>query len=250
VKAILTIGGSDPSGCSGVQRDLKVLWEKGIYGVSVITAITAQSVGKYFGHQWVSSELVNEQLKAVFSEFEIRYVKIGMLGTSEIVKAVSSFLSQEKVFILYDPVMKSSTGGEMVEGDFVQVIRRELIPLVGLLTPNIKECEKIVGRRMERYDEGEVLEVYKEMGVKNLLIKGGHWQDEKSSVDYLVEEGGKVKVFENERVKGKDIRGTGCSYASSIVSELYKGGALEDCVRRSKKWLWEKIKEEEKIFFN
>lgn len=236
--AILLIGGSDCSSGAGVQRDLKVLQEKNIYGVTVVTAITAQNSEKFYSYQLVSQRILKDQLKAVFDEFHIRFVKIGMLAHSKIVTLISRFLVKKNVKIVYDPVMQSTTGGGMTDNHFIDTLKNELFPVVELLTPNKMELEKILGFSLNSCEENFLKKIYNEVGVKNLLIKGGHWEGDKS-IDYLLTNS-QVISFEKIRIK-KEVRGTGCSLASSIVAELYKGNDIVTAIRESKEWLWKKI---------
>lgn len=242
MKAVLVIGGSDCSSGAGIQRDLKVLQEKNVYGVSVITAITAQNVNRFYSFQPVALKIVRQQLEAVFEEFDIKFVKIGMIGSSRIVKLVSKFLQTKNVTIVYDPVLKSTTGGELTDSYFIDSIKDYLFPLVELLTPNVKETETLTNCKISQWNEEHLRLIYNEFRVKNLLIKGGHLQG-KLSTDYLITEKS-IFEFGKDRIP-KEVRGTGCSYASSIVCELYKGKSLKNAVQDSKDWLWKKIEESE-----
>ncbi len=238
MKAVLTIGGSDCSTGSGIQRDLKVFYEKQIYAASVITAVTAQNSQSFFCFKSVSKKLLLQQLQAVFDEFDIHFVKIGMLGTSSIVKAVSHFLVKKKVYIVYDPVMKTSSGGNLTDPLFIATIKNELLPLVELLTPNIMECEQLSNRKIRNLGNEELESIYYHIGVNNLLIKGGHWFGAES-IDYLIQKG-RIIPFAGKRID-KEVRGTGCSLSSAIVSELFWGRDLACAIESSKIWLWEKM---------
>lgn len=242
MKAVLVIGGSDCSSGAGIQRDLKVLQEKGVYGVSVITAITAQNTNKFYSFQPVALRVVRQQLEAVFEEFDIKLVKIGMLGTSKIVKLISKFLQRKHVTIVYDPVLKSTSGGELTDSNFIDSVKDYLLPMVEVLTPNVNEIETLTNCKISQWNEEHLRLIYNDLKVKNLLIKGGHLEG-KLSTDYLVTEKS-IFAFEKDRIP-KEVRGTGCSYASSIVCELYKGKNLKNAVQDSKEWLWRKIEESE-----
>jgi len=240
MKAILTIGGTDPTSAAGVFRDLNVFYENNIYGIAIVTAVTAQNSNRYFSHDLISQKVIKEQLKATFGEFDIHYVKLGMLASSKTVETIANFLSKYSLTIVYDPVLKSSSGGLMHDKNFEQSIKTHLVPMVDLLTPNIPECEMITGIPVTDFNEETLKSFYKKIGAKNLLIKGGH-RIGKKSTDYLVTALG-INEYSLERIPNKEVRGTGCSLASAIISELYKGETIEEAIKKSKNWIWEKIR--------
>ncbi len=247
MKAILVIGGSDCSSGAGIQRDLNVLFEKKIYGVSVITAVTSQNSKKFYSFQSVSKKQIIHQLNAVFNEFDIEFVKLGMLANSKIVETVSHYLSNKKVTIIYDPVMKSSSGGNLMDSKFIDSIKQNLFSIIELLTPNFNELEALLGCKINDLEENGLKEIYKQLRVKNLLIKGGHIPNHTLSTDYLITNNN-IHIFHKERLE-KDFRGTGCSLATSIVSEMFKGNDLKNAVEISKEWLWKKMEENKGIIF-
>lgn len=247
MKAVLVIGGSDCSSGAGIQRDLKVLFEKQIYGVSVVTAITAQNSKHFFSFQPVSPKILTQQLNAVVDDFDIRYAKIGMLGSSKIVETLAKFLQNKNLTIVYDPVMKSSSGGNLMDASFITSIKENLFPLIELLTPNFHELERLLGYPIKNWEHEDWRRIYGELKVKNLLIKGGHMPDAHFSRDYLITRES-IHVLEKPRI-AKEIRGTGCSLGTSIVSELFLGKSLEESVGLSKEWLWEKIRNSDTSIF-
>ncbi len=247
MKAILVIGGSDCSSGAGIQRDLNVLFEKKIYGVSVITAVTAQNSNKFYSFQSVSKKQIINQLNAIFDEFDVKFVKLGMLANAKIVETVSYYLSNKNLTIIYDPVMKSSSGGNLIDSKFIDSIKQNLFSIIELLTPNFNELEALLGYKINDLEENGLKEIYEQLKVKNLLIKGGHITNPSLCTDYLITNN-HIYTFQKERLE-KNFRGTGCSLATSIVCEMYKGRKLENAVDISKEWLWKKMERNEGIIF-
>ncbi|GAB6161117.1 bifunctional hydroxymethylpyrimidine kinase/phosphomethylpyrimidine kinase [Desulfothermus naphthae] len=234
----LTIAGSDPSSGAGVQVDLKTFWENGVYGLSVITAITSQNSQKVLDVYGLPEDVVSSQLESLFEDFLIDSVKIGMLFSAKIVVAVSNILKKYSVKkIVLDPVIKSSSGYILLQDDGIDALISELIPMVSLITPNIYEASLLSGIKIT--DENKIFtaakKIYK-LGAKNVLIKGGHLNTKKQSIDFLYD-GNSIYRFSQKRFQNKEVHGTGCIYSSAIAANLAKGHNIIDSVKNAKSFM-------------
>ena len=240
MKHLLTIAGSDSSGGAGIQADLKAFSACGTYGMSVVTALTAQNTKGVTGILDTPPEFVTAQLKAVFDDIRVDGVKIGMLSRPETIDAVSRFLADlwVPVFVL-DPVMVSKSGHALLQPDAVEVLVRRLLPLAGLVTPNIPEAEVLTGMEILSLKDMETAG-YRilEKGAKAVLVKGGHRND--GATDVLVT-ADKVYLFPGDRLDAKHTHGTGCSLSSACAAFWARTGNLHEAVRLAKDYVAEGI---------
>ena len=238
VPVAVTIAGSDSSGGAGIQADLKTFSALGVYGASVVTALTAQNTQGVNAIHDVPPAFVGKQMDAVFSDLAVEAVKIGMLSRVEIIEAVASGLDKHHAKnIVLDPVMVASSGDRLLARDAVEALRRRLMPRARLVTPNLPEAAALAG--------GPVAESEKDMraqaeriialGAKTVLIKGGHGSGNES-VDLLVDVNGVIQLSA-PRVATRNTHGTGCSLSSAIAAELAKGATLRDAVRAAKTYV-------------
>jgi hydroxymethylpyrimidine/phosphomethylpyrimidine kinase len=234
----LTIAGSDSSGGAGIQADLKTFAAFGVYGASVITALTAQNTTGVSGIHQVPQGFVTAQIDAVFSDLDVKAVKIGMAAQLATIDAILAGLMRwSPPHIVLDPVMVATSGDRLLATDAVAALRTKLIPRASLITPNLPEAaallnEPVAVSEAAIEDQGRRL---LSMGCPAVLIKGGHGQGSES-IDYLVTGHG-VVALAAPRIATQNTHGTGCSLSSAIAAGLAKGEDLETAVRQAKAWV-------------
>ncbi|WP_319476814.1 bifunctional hydroxymethylpyrimidine kinase/phosphomethylpyrimidine kinase [Marispirochaeta aestuarii] len=241
---VLSIAGSDSSGGAGIQADLKAFAANGVYGMTVITAITAQNTRGVTDVRVLDPEIVGAQIDAVFSDIRVDAVKIGMLAEEKIISAVARALARWKPPVLVlDPVMVAKSGHRLLAPEAEKSLITDLLPQADLLTPNIPEAESLSGMELQSADKG-VLEIagrrILETGAKAVLIKGGHSEDPESSADILIDDEGS-RVFTAPRLNAQHTHGTGCSLSSTLAALLARGLSLDEAVRRAKSYISEGI---------
>lgn len=234
----LTIAGSDSSGGAGIQADLKSFAALGVYGASVITALTAQNTRGVSGIHQVPADFVTAQIDAVFSDLAVDAVKIGMVAQLATIDAIVEGLKRwSPKHVVLDPVMVATSGDRLLAADAVEALRTKLIPRAALITPNLPEAaalldEPVAAGEAAIESQGRRL---LSMGCPAVLIKGGHGQGA-DSTDYLVTASG-VIALPAPRVATKNTHGTGCSLSSAIAAGLAKGEDMETAVRNAKAWV-------------
>lgn len=238
VPIALTIAGSDSSGGAGIQADLKTFAAFGVYGASVITALTAQNTQGVRGVHRLPPDFVTAQCDAVFDDLDVRAVKIGMVAELSIIEAIVSALTRWKPNnVVLDPVMVASSGDRLLSAEAVEGLRKHLIPMVTLVTPNLPEAAALLNEPVAS-DEAAIRkqgERLLAMGARAVLIKGGHGQGAES-IDYLFH-GDDVIALRAPRLATGNTHGTGCSLSSAIAAGLAKGETLEAAVRHAKTWI-------------
>ena len=231
----LSIAGSDSSGGAGIQADLKTFAAFGVYGASVITALTAQNTSGVSGIHQVPAEFVTAQIDAVFSDLAVGAVKIGMVAHPPVIEAIVAGLNRwSPKHVVLDPVMVATSGDRLLAAEAVDALRTKLIPLASVITPNLPEAAALLDEDVAR-DEAAVEKQGRRllaMGCKAVLIKGGHGEGAESN-DYLVDSSG-VTVLAAPRIATKNTHGTGCSLSSAIAAGLAKGKDMETAVRNAK----------------
>ena len=247
MKHILTIAGSDPCAGAGIQADLKTISALGAYGLSVITAVTAQNTRGVTGVQEIKPEIIRAQLEAVFADVRVDAVKIGMLGSSATIQVVAAFLRDlmadklqdmpvnyetGRLPLVLDPVMVAKSGDRLLEDEAVNSLINDLLPMAMVLTPNLPEAQTLLGSTIK--DPAEMAEAGKklvEMGPKWVVVKGGHLPGE--PIDLVV---GSDEVYElpGRRVAGHNNHGTGCTYSSAIATYLALGHPVPEAIRKAK----------------
>lgn len=232
----LTIAGSDCSGGAGIQADLKTMLANGIYGMSVITALTAQNTTGVSDIMAASPEFVEAQLQMVLSDIMADSVKIGMLSDPAVIEVVGAMLRKFEIKkIVLDPVMVSTSGVKLIPEDAVQRMQEILFPIASVVTPNIPEAETFT--RMQIRNQQEMEAAAKVMFERHgcpILLKGGHAVEDAD--DYLYSSSG-GKWFHGKRIQNENTHGTGCTLSSAIASNLAKGFDLESSVFYAKKYL-------------
>ena len=234
----LTIAGSDSSGGAGIQADLKTFSALGVYGASVITALTAQNTQGVAGIHDVPPDFITAQIDAVFSDLKISAVKIGMLSQASAIAAVARGLERHKARnVVLDPVMVATSGDRLLAPDAVEVLKRVLIPRALVITPNLPEAAALLDAPLA-VTEAEMQEQAERLlalGARAVLIKGGHGTGAES-VDFLVE-AGTVARLAADRIATSNTHGTGCTLSSAIAAGLAKGGDLAGAVREAKAYV-------------
>ncbi|MEO9169206.1 MAG: bifunctional hydroxymethylpyrimidine kinase/phosphomethylpyrimidine kinase [Aestuariivirga sp.] len=238
----LTIAGSDSGGGAGIQADLKSFSALGVYGASVITAVTAQNTKTVAAVHAIPTAMVEAQIKCVLEDLDVKAIKIGMLATAEIIAAVADALREFKGAIVLDPVMVAKSGDSLLDQSAVSALLQHLVPRATLLTPNVPEAAKLLSRTPatlldEMLAQGEAL---CGKGASAVLMKGGHARGS-TCVDLLVTPQMHWR-FEAPRLATRNTHGTGCSLSSAITAELAKGKTLHEAVARAHSWLHEAIK--------
>jgi hydroxymethylpyrimidine/phosphomethylpyrimidine kinase len=234
----LTIAGSDSSGGAGIQADLKTFAALGVYGASVITALTAQNTRGVSGIHQVPADFVTAQIEAVFGDLAVDAVKIGMVAQPATIDAIAAGLERWRPkHVVLDPVMVASSGDRLLAADAVEALRKNLIPRASLVTPNLPEAAALLDEAVAATEaaierQGRRLLA---MGCPAVLIKGGHGHGAEST-DYLVTESG-IVALSAPRVAAQNTHGTGCSLSSAIAAGLAKGEGMETAVRNAKAWI-------------
>lgn len=240
---VLSIAGSDSGGGAGIQADLKTFAACGCFGMSVITAVTAQNTLGVDDIHAVPSAVIAAQMQAVLTDIGADAVKIGMLHSSEVITAVADNLRSISCGdIVVDPVMVATSGDRLIEESAVATLKRELLPLAALITPNIAEAELLTGmniRTRKDMEEGAA-RLRGELGV-NVLLKGGHLESDELVDILLATEGERPLSFANRRIDTANTHGTGCTLSSAIAAFLARGKTLAEAVDAGEKYLHDAV---------
>lgn len=240
----LTIAGSDSGGGAGIQADLKTFAANGCYGMSVITALTAQNTQGVSAIHAAPVEFVAQQLDAVLSDLGADAVKIGMLFSPELIETVARKLKEYRVSrIVLDPVMVAQSGDKLLRDDAVDALKTHLIPLAEIVTPNLPEAETLLGRKISGAEEmPAAAEDLMRFGCRNALVKGGHLEGAAS--DDCLYLGGEKRLVRlpGARIATRNNHGTGCTLSSAIAAFLAQGDGMEEAVRKAKEYVAEAIR--------
>jgi hydroxymethylpyrimidine/phosphomethylpyrimidine kinase len=237
VPIALTIAGSDSGGGAGIQADLKAFSALGVYGASVITAITAQNTRTVTMVEPTSPAMIAAQIAAVFDDLDVRAVKLGMLGGQDAIETVAKGLARRAVPVVLDPVMVAKSGDALLPDAAVATLRETLLPRAELLTPNLPEAARLLGCDVAR-DEAEMVEqgtALRALGPRAVLMKGGHAEGA-DCVDLLVEASGITRLTA-PRIATRNTHGTGCTLSAAIAAGIAQGMALPVAVRRAHRYL-------------
>lgn len=233
----LTIAGSDSSGGAGIQADIKAFQANGVFGMSVITAITAQNTQGVFSIQDITPDMIEDQIKVIFDDIRVDAVKIGMVSKIESIKSIGKSLRNIENLpkVIVDPVMISKSGFKLLSEDAKDTLIEELFPLATLVTPNLPEAEEILGREIKTLDDMKEAAIdLKKLGPKYVLVKGGHLEDDATDLLY---DGEKFTYYKQERLNTKNTHGTGCTLSSAIAANLAKGMSIEEAVKSGKRYI-------------
>lgn len=236
---ILSIAGSDCSGGAGIQADLKTISALGGYAATAITAITVQNTTGVRSIHAVPPVYVQGQIEAVMEDICPHAVKIGMINDVEIVKVIGDCLRKYRPrYVVFDPVMVSTSGHKLIEDDAISALARELIPLSTLITPNLSEAEVLAGHLINKVEDMEAAarELLK-LGCHAVLLKGGHLEGGKMCDVLQVAGEEEAHLFTSEKVESRNTHGTGCTLSSAIATFLALGCALPEAVERAKSYV-------------
>lgn len=241
---LLSIGGSDPSGGAGIQSDIKTFEELKANGLSVITAITAQNTNKVSLTQPVSQKILKEQLNVIFSDFKIDGIKISMVYNSPTIKTIYQKLKDEKIPIVVDPVIKSTTGGTLLKEEAIKDFKKLLVPLATVITPNKYEAEILAQNKIHsKRNLKEIGEKIQSLGAKNVIITGV--EEDGKILDFIFEE--KKQYFHSGTKISKINHGSGCNYSSVMIYALSSGKSINESSKIAKKYTHDSIKNAKKL---
>lgn len=242
MKKVLTIAGSDSSGGAGIQADLKTFAAHNVYGMSAITAITAQNTQGVIGIENISTDIVEKQIDAIFQDIVPDAIKIGMVSSSEIIKSISKKLKEYNARnIVLDPVMVATSGSNLMESEASKALVKYLFPIADLITPNIDEAEALSKVKISNRSDMELAaRTIGENSNIRVLVKGGHL---KTSSDDILYDNGNVYWYKSERVDNKNTHGTGCTLSSAIAVNLAKGYNINKAIEKSKEYITGAIKD-------
>ena len=231
MRVALTIAGSDSSGGAGVQADLKTFAAHGVYGLSAITAVTAQNTLGVTCFEAISSDLVTAQIEAVVSDLGVHAAKTGMLANAAIVEAVAAAVADLEIpLLVVDPVMIAKSGDALIDDEAVAAMKAELLARARVVTPNIPEAEVLSGIPIRSEDDRRrAARTIADLGAAAVIIKGGHLPSPDTVVDLLFEHD-RFHEFEAERVKGTATHGTGCTFAAALAAQLALGNSLDAAI--------------------
>jgi hydroxymethylpyrimidine/phosphomethylpyrimidine kinase len=235
----LTIAGSDSSGGAGIQADLKAFGAMGVYGASVITALTAQNTTGVQGVYPIPTEFVAQQIKSVMDDLSVAAIKTGMLANADIITTVAAALDRGiGLTIVVDPVMVATSGDLLLEMDAVAAVRDIMLPRADLITPNLGEAAQLLaaGTARSRREMEQQAEALLAFGPAAVLLKGGHFGEGEQAADVLVTAAG-ARWYEAEWIDTPNTHGTGCTLASAIAAQCARGVALGEAVAAAKAYL-------------
>jgi hydroxymethylpyrimidine kinase/phosphomethylpyrimidine kinase len=238
----LTIAGFDPSGGAGIVADVKTFTAFGCFAAAAITSLTFQNTSGVFGAAHQSAETLRAQVLAVVEDFPVAGAKTGMLPTREIIEEAARLFRETALPApVVDPVIRSTSGYDLIDAAALDALKHELLPLARLVTPNLPEAEALTG--LEINDEQGMVSAARallEAGARAVLVKGGHLSGE--AVDVLLDDSGEVKTFVAERIETASTHGTGCTLSAAIAACLARGMSLEESVGTAKRFVTEAIR--------
>ena len=235
MKRALTIAGSDSGGGAGVQADLKTFAAHGVFGMSAITAVTAQNTVGVQGVFELPADFVGLQIDSVMGDLGTDAVKTGMLANADIIDAVAAKLAEYRVgTLVVDPVMVAKGGDPLLKPEAKDCLVKSLLPLAAVLTPNLPEAEALCGFEIRSLDDmRRAARAIRAMGPRAVVVKGGHLEGSRESVDLLFD-GRAFEDFSAPRYESRNTHGTGCTFASAIAADLALGLPLSEAVRAAK----------------
>lgn len=241
---LLSVAGSDPSGGAGIQADLKTFSALGAYGMAAITALTAQNTQGVTAVHELPAAFVAQQMEAVFADIRVDAVKIGMAGSAETIDAIAAVLQKHKPrFIVLDPVMVAQSGDRLLSDDSVAALKKYLIPLATIITPNIPEANVLLSPASGAMEQ-DAKDLVKR-GARAVLLKGGHMEGP-ISIDVFADRDSMI-VLESPRIKTKNNHGTGCTLSSALAVFLARGVPLSEAARAAKDYITEALRHSEEL---
>jgi hydroxymethylpyrimidine/phosphomethylpyrimidine kinase len=236
---VLTIAGFDPSSGAGVTADIKTIAAHGCYGVGCITALTVQSTAGVRRVEGVSPELIAETLEELRADLEISAVHIGMLGSDQVVREVCDFLERTGLSnIVLDPIIKSSSGQDLIDAAGVRLLIERLVPLATVITPNVEEAAGLTGLAVTDLEQMRAAAIrLHQMGAANVVITGGHLDQAIDLLSFTSGRGQQQEVFKSDRLRSNSTHGTGCAFATAMACHLARGRGLPEAVLLAKAYV-------------
>jgi hydroxymethylpyrimidine kinase/phosphomethylpyrimidine kinase len=240
---VLTIAGLDPSGGAGIIADIKTFSAFGCFPTAAITSLTFQNTVGVFGVSHQTAETVRSQIEPVISDFRIAAIKTGMLPSAEVIAEVARLIRENNLpHPVVDPVVRSTSGYDLIDEESLEALIKHLFPISRLITPNLPEAERIARQEIKNAQDIETAaRAMQQMGAKNVLIKGGHFQDSELATDFLFQDE-RVSIFSEPWIDTEATHGTGCTLSSAIAANLALGKDLESSVAAAKKFVTEAIR--------
>lgn len=236
---VLTIAGFDPSSGAGITADIKTIAAHECYGVSCITALTVQSTQGVRRVEPVEPRIIAETLQELFSDLEVAAVHLGMLGSGKAVQVVADFLSQTKLpHIVLDPILKSSSGADLLDGAGARLLIEKLIPLSEVITPNLDEASALTGLAVTNLSQmGAAAARLHSLGAANVVVTGGHLEKAIDLLSFTTSRGVEQEVFKADRQRSSSTHGTGCAFSTALACHLAYGRGLPEAVLLSKAYV-------------
>lgn len=245
MKKALTIAGSDSGGGAGIQADLKTFQELEVFGMSALTAVTAQNTLGVQAVYPMTTEAVSKQIESIGEDMGANAIKTGMLFNAEIIKAVAEkieYYNWQNVVV--DPVMIAKGGASLLQIEAISALKQYLLPLAMVVTPNIPEAEVLTGMSIKTdEDKQEAAKRLYDLGVKHVVLKGGHDEDRDVSIDLLYD-GDEFKTFTSKRIQTKNTHGTGCTFSAAVTAELAKGLSVYEAISVAKQFIQAAIEDQ------
>ncbi len=240
MKRALTIAGSDSSGGAGIQADLKTFAARGVFGMSVLTALTAQNTIGVQGVFEIPPDFIAKQIDSVITDIGTDVVKTGMLSSTPIIQTVAAKIREHRLSpIVVDPVMVAKSGDPLLRDDARHALINLMLPLATVVTPNLHEARTLAGFEINGLEDmRRAAKTIHEMGPLNVVVKGGHLPESSDAIDLLYD-GKNFQEFRAPRLESKNTHGTGCTFASAIAAELAKGNSISDATKIAKEYVTE-----------
>lgn len=233
---VMSIAGVDPSGGAGIFADIKTFQALGVYGTGIVTALTAQNPQKMYSLKAIETSYVEEQIDAILDTYNVEYIKTGMLYSTDIIKSVSKKIREYNLKAVVDPVMVTTSGGELAKNDLSQNLLKYLLPKAILTTPNVSEAEKLTNIKIT--NEEEAKKACEKLGKTcNNIITGGHLNGINTiNID------GSTSIFKQKLLKTDNLHGSGCNFSAAIVSYLSQKNDLKTSILKASDYTYESIK--------
>jgi hydroxymethylpyrimidine/phosphomethylpyrimidine kinase len=241
IRKAMTIAGSDSGAGAGIQADLKTFAALGVYGTSAITAITAQNTVGVSAVLALKAKLVAAQIDAIVNDIGAHALKTGMLANAPIIEVVAKKIADHRLkHVVVDPVMVATSGDLLIQENAVHALRRKLIPLAAVVTPNIPEAEALTGMKLRSLEDSkEAARQIVRMGAKSVVIKGGHLKGPAIDLFY---DGRKFTELRAPRIRTKNTHGTGCTFSAAIAAYLARGETLDHALALAKKFITQALR--------
>lgn len=238
----LTIAGFDGSGGAGLQADIKTFSALGCYATSVLTALPVQNTTGVKNIFPIPQEAVAEQITSIFEDIPPKAIKIGMVHSAELVTTIGKGIQYyETTPIVFDPVMVATSGHTLIEKETIQALKKELIPITDILTPNLDEAGILANMEVKTLDDMKRAgEKIMKLGCRSVLVKGGHLQTAKITSVYF-EDSGKISLYEYDKVDTKNTHGSGCTLSSAIAAYIARGFSFEIAVKKAQEYVHQAV---------